>query len=52
MEVLRGVIGGQPGVTSAVVESVGPRPYLPSDVDVANGFGAADPVAEGETSRS
>ena len=48
VEVLRGVIGGQPGVTSAVVESVGPRPYLPSDIDVANAFGAADPVAEGE----
>ncbi len=49
VEVLRGVIGGQAGVTSAVVESLGPQPYLPSDVNVANGFGAADPVAEGET---
>ncbi len=49
VEVLRGVIGGQVGVTSAVVESVGPQPYLPTDVNIANGFGAADPVAEGET---
>jgi general secretion pathway protein D len=49
VEILRGVIGGQAGVTSAVVESLGPRPYLPSDVNIANGFGAADPIEAGGT---
>lgn len=53
VEVLRGVIGAQAGVTSALVDSVGPEPFLPSDrasnAAIADAFGATDPVAEGRT---
>ena len=42
VEVLRGVIGAQAAVTSAVVESIGPTPYSTPEAAIADGFGAAD----------
>ncbi len=53
VEVLRGVIGAQAGMTSAMVESVGPEPFLPSDATsdgrIATAFGATDSVVDGAT---
>lgn len=40
-EVLRGLVGAQAGVTSAMVESIGPEPFGAPRADVADAFGAA-----------